>query len=162
MKMIIPSWKRTIRQITAICFAALIIGAGINQARVKGIPLVGDWSARGRITDSSGSSMIISLEDARRIFEANAAIFLDARPREQYELGHIRGSFSLPWQEVEKYFTETLNQLSSTKTIITYCDGETCELSHRLAVFMKEMGFKDVRVLVNGWSLWKEAMLPID
>jgi 3-mercaptopyruvate sulfurtransferase SseA len=45
-------------------------------------------------------------------------------------------------------------------TLITYCDGESCDLSHELALFLKEMGFENVRVLVNGWSVWQQAGLP--
>jgi len=44
--------------------------------------------------------------------------------------------------------------------IITYCDGETCNLSHDLALFLKDMGFAHVNVLVNGWTLWIEKGLP--
>jgi penicillin-binding protein 1C len=36
---------------------------------------------------------------------------------------------------------ETADLLRAPETIIAYCDGESCELSHELALFLKEMGF---------------------
>ena len=51
-------------------------------------------------------------------------------------------------------------QLDEKDTIITYCDGENCELSHDLAMYLKDMGFTNVRVLVNGWTVWQNAGLP--
>ena len=45
--------------------------------------------------------------------------------------------------------------------IIAYCDGEHCDLSHELALFLKEMGFENARVLVNGWTVWQQAGLRV-
>ena len=42
------------------------------------------------------------------------------------------------------------------------CDGETCELSHDLALFLRDAGFVNTRVLVNGWTLWQQAGLPME
>ena len=52
--------------------------------------------------------------------------------------------------------------LKPTDRIITYCDGETCNLSHDLALFLTEMGFQDVKVLVNGWTVWLDNNQPVE
>ena len=36
----------------------------------------------------------------------------------------------------------------------------SCELSHDLAIFLTDIGFADVRVLVNGWTVWQAAVSP--
>ena len=89
-------------------------------------------------------------------------MFLDARPEEFYKKGHIQGALSLPWQMVDEKCMEIMDKIPPDCTIITYCDGPACDLSHLLAEFMKDMGFENVRVLVNGWTLWKQHKLPID
>ncbi|RJQ77468.1 MAG: rhodanese-like domain-containing protein [Desulfobacteraceae bacterium] len=61
--------------------------------------------------------------------------FLDARPQAQYAQGHIRGALSLPGQDADRYFMETADRLDNAGMIITYCDGESCDLSHELALF---------------------------
>ena len=60
------------------------------------------------------------------------------------------------------YFAEAADRLANAKAIVTYCDGENCDLSHDPALFLKEMGFENVRVLVNGWTVWHEAGLPTE
>ena len=91
-----------------------------------------------------------------------AAVIIDARPNDDYEKGHIRGALSLPWRDVDQRFMEVTKDISVDTPIITYCDGETCSLSHDLAVFLKDMGFMNVRVLVNGWTVWQAAGLPVE
>jgi 3-mercaptopyruvate sulfurtransferase SseA len=63
---------------------------------------------------------------------------------------------------MDRYFMESLDRLEAAETLITYCDGESCDLSHELALFLRELGFQDVRVLVNGWTVWREAGLPAE
>jgi rhodanese-related sulfurtransferase len=153
--------KQTLWQFPLLIVMAFLIALLVNYWRGDGIGLVGDWSEEARFSDYKGQSMVIGLEKARQLFEKDAAIFLDARPQYQYAEGHIQGALCIPWQEVDRFFMEITSLLEPSRTIITYCDGETCDLSHELALFLKEMGFEDVRVLVNGWTVWLQAGLPI-
>lgn len=104
--------------------------------------------------------MVISLDQAKQLFDRKGAVFVDARPRSQYEDGHISSALNLPWQDATNTFVDLVVKLEEKDTLITYCDGEDCALSHDLAIFLKEMGFADVRVLVNGWTIWQDAGLP--
>lgn len=149
-------------QAPLLVIAAIALGVGFNILRADGVALRGDWSPESRVTDKEGNSLIVALEEARVLFEKDSALFVDARSKQQYEEGHIKGALSLPWQDVEDAFAEASGSLDSGKTIVTYCDGEACDLSRSLALFLKEMGFSDVRVLVNGWTLWQRAQLPVE
>lgn len=151
---------QALRQISLLIITAGIIAVGVNHWRDDGIALIGDWSADARFSDPSGNSLVIDLEEAGRLFQKRAAVFVDARPQSQYFEGHIDGAVSLPWQEADDHFMEVADRLDTAGMIITYCDGESCELSHELALFLKEMGFQNVRVLVNGWTVWQQAGLP--
>lgn len=153
--------KQSLWQIPAIALLACMLALLINHFRSDSIALVGDWSVDARFADSSGDSLVISLQQAKELFEQKSALFLDARPRNQYDQGHIQGAKSLPLQDVDNYFMEIASQLEGQKNIITYCDGESCELSHDLALFLNKMGFDNVHVLVNGWSSWQGAGLPV-
>ena len=147
-------------QAAVIVAMALILGIGANAWRTQGIPLQADWSAEARLQDGSGNQMAIGLEAAKTLFLQGRAVFIDARSASDYRSGHIQGAVSLPWQGVDERFVQVAPQLEGGGTLITYCDGETCELSHNLARFLLDMGFEDVRVLINGWRLWKNAGLP--
>lgn len=152
--------KEALWQIPALAVLACLIALGVNQWRTDGISLLGNWSADGRFPDDAGESLVIVLQQARHFFEQESVLFLDARPENQYAQGHIRGALSLPWQDVDRYFMEMIDLLEEQKRIVTYCDGESCDLSHELALFLKDMGFENVRVLVNGWTAWQQAGLP--
>ncbi len=151
----------TARQVVFLLLLALITALGSNALRSTHLPLVGDWRVATQFRSESGESMVITLESAAEKFNAGSAVFMDARNSDQYEEGHIRGAISLPWYEVEERFMEVIPTIPPDAHIITYCDGETCRLSHDLALFLHEMGFQ-VNVLVNGWSLWKESGLPVE
>lgn len=153
--------KQTAWQVPLLIIAACLIAIGVNDGRTDDIALVGNWSADARASDDSGNSLVIDIEAARRLFRQEAALFVDARPQSLYAEGHIRGALSIPWQEADRYFTETADRLDGASVIITYCDGESCDLSHELALFLKDLGFENVRVLVNGMTVWQQADMPV-
>jgi len=154
-------WVKTLWQTPAILAIALGMGLISNALRPDSLQMVGDWSAEARTTTATREHLVISLSEAAKLFTEKAAVFIDARSDEDFRKGHIQGAKNLPWQDVEQRFFEMPEDISQNMTIIAYCDGETCKLSHDLALFLLDMGFKDVRVLVNGWSVWQETNLPV-
>jgi 3-mercaptopyruvate sulfurtransferase SseA len=157
-----PSIQQAAWQLPLLVITACVIGIAVNKLRPDGLAFVGDWSRQARFADASGESLVIGLEEASGMFERQVALFVDARPQSQYAEGHIQGALSLPWQEADRNFMEQAGRLEGVRTIITYCDGESCDLSHELALFLKAMGFENVRVLVNGWTVWQQAGLPTE
>jgi rhodanese-related sulfurtransferase len=147
-------------QIPLLMAVAGLIALMVNYWREVPLPLIGDWSVATRLTDKGGKNPAISLDEAKQLFDRKAARFLDARPQPQYRDGHISGALNLPWQDVANAFTDIAAQLDEKDSIITYCDGESCELSHDLAMYLQDMGFANVRVLVNGWTVWQNAGFP--
>jgi rhodanese-related sulfurtransferase len=154
-------WRQAIWQVPAITLAAGILALSVNILRPDSLPLIGDWSIVTRLTAVTGELLDISLPEAQKLFRDQATVFLDARSANDYARGHIQGARSLPWQDVNQFFVDVSENLQLETPIVTYCDGETCKLSHDLAVYLKDMGFMNVRVLVNGWSIWQAAGLPL-
>lgn len=152
--------QRMIWQSMVIVVISIIVALLLNVARKDGLTLPGDWSDEARLTLDSGENLIITLDDARKMFEKRQAIFLDARPRSEYDAGHVQNAVSLPWDSFDEQFESVMIDIDEQMTLITYCDGQTCNLSHELAMALIDMGFPNVRVLVNGWTLWKESLLP--
>jgi len=154
--------NEVIRQAFFILFLSVVIGLVVNMIHPDSIPVIADWSTENRLTSDSGETLIIPLSLAKKLFEKNEAVFMDARDKNQFELGHIKGAKNLPWHAVDDYFMNIAQDLPNDTVIITYCDGESCDLSHDLALFLKKMGFNHVNVLVNGWSVWQEMNLPVE
>jgi len=154
--------QRTLLQSVAILFIAAAIGLMVNQFRTDSLALVSDWSIQAQLGEGPVQLMVISLDKAREAFLSKMAVFLDARPAEVYNQGHIRGARSLPWESVDEYFDKVMTGIPRDALIITYCDGESCSLSKDLAKELFFRGYENVHVLVNGWSRWKEAGLPVE
>ena len=133
-----------------------------NHFRPAPLPLIGDWSPEARLTSPSGRQMAISLDDANTLHQSKGAVFMDARPLDEYTKGHIQGAISLPWHDAEQRVMDVTADMANDAVIITYCDGDTCDLSKELALFLENLGFTNVRVLVNGWTVWQQAGLPVD
>ena len=68
----------------------------------------------------------------------------------------------MPWEDFAARFEEATADMAPDAVIITYCDEESCSLSKDLTFALLGKGFINVRVLVNGWTLWQEANLPVE
>lgn len=155
-------WLRSIRQLSLIVLAAVAVALVSNHFRSSPLPLVGDWSQDARLISPSGRQLVISLDEAKGLHQFRGAVFMDARPLEEFTQGHIQGAISLPWHEAEQRVMDVTADLANDTVIITYCDGDTCNLSKDLALFLENLGFSKVRILVNGWTLWQNAGLPVE
>ncbi len=146
----------------AMVVLAIGLGLVVNQFRPGRLSLVGDWSAEARLTRDTGGSMVISLEEAKELCEENKVVFLDARSPGLYDQGHIRCALNVPWQGFDKYVDRVFETIPDNAWIVTYCDGEHCSLSEDLAEELVAMGYKNVNVLLNGWTRWVEAGFPVE
>lgn len=151
-----------LRQVTVIILLSFGLGLLMNQARSNKLPLVADWAPEARLASESGESLIISLEEAKALCSDKGTVFLDARSEEDYVRGHIRCAQNIPWQAFNQYFDRIWDSIPEHAWIVTYCDGETCSLSEDLAKELVTMGYEKVRVLLNGWTRWREAGLPTE
>jgi rhodanese-related sulfurtransferase len=150
-----------LRQVVLILILSIALGLSVNMIRSGGIPVIGDWSTKSRLTTDDGTSLV-PITEAKKLFDKKKAVFLDARDKDSFNQGHIKGAKNLPWHTIDDYFMDFAEGMANDAVIIAYCDGETCNLSHNLAIFLKNMGFSNVRVLVNGWSIWQEMRLPVE
>ncbi len=152
---------RSLVQMLVIISISVFAGLASNVMRSSPMPLIGDWSNKAQLTTTAGEELMVSLEDAKTLFNDQAAVFVDARSRADFKTGHIKDALSLPWHQAQELFMEVIPNINPDVLIITYCDGESCTLSHDLAFFLKDLGFQ-VRVLVNGWSLWSASGMPVE
>lgn len=155
------NWPHAIWQSGAVFLLAAAVGLLFNQFRPDGLPLVANWSMEAQLASAKpDENLTVSLEEAKALFVTQAALFLDSRSEEFYRLGHIAGARNLPWEDFENRFQDVMGDVPLETLIITYCDGESCSLSKDLALALLGKGYTEVRVLLNGWSLWKESHLP--
>jgi len=104
---------------------------------------------------------VITLAEAEQLWRTGAGFFLDARRTDEYVAGHIAQALSLPLEGFERALPEIEPLLTHDANIVVYCDGGECELSHDVQRRLRALGYLNVRVLVNGWTAWRKAGLPV-
>ena len=148
------------QQVIIILAFSAGLGLAVNTLRSPPLPLIGVWS----YSAFSSKVEMVSLEDAVAKFIYNEALFLDARSEADYQLGHIQGALHLPVRTGD--FGEKLQEFSLTvnheKELIVYCDGIDCSLGPELASILKGLGYRNVSVLINGWTEWMMEGMPFE
>jgi len=103
-----------------------------------------------------GKYRLVTFEQMRRIVEKpDNFIIIDARHPDDYNKAHIPNAINIFPQHDEATFVGQLLQLSREKTIVIYCDGGTCDLSHEVAnSLVHSFGFTRVFLYESGWEEW--------
>ena len=96
------------------------------------------------------------------MFFAQSAVFVDARSNSQFIEGHIPGAYNLPQEDLERSLADFVVAYPLDALIVTYCDGEACELSNLAAMTLRDKGYTNVRVFFNGWTIWAIRNLPVE
>lgn len=76
-------------------------------------------------------------------------IFLDVRPSEEYQAGHIDNAVSIPLDELSSRYRE----LDVNTTIIAYCRGLFCEFADKAVLFLRKKGFHAEKIEENVMEL---------
>jgi len=91
---------------------------------------------------------------AKKMFDAQAALFIDARPFGKFAKSTIIGSLSVPDTKFDKFVK--FMPIDKKAPIITYCGGFKCHKSHSVANKLVALGYTNVKVLASGFPYWKK------
>ena len=147
---------------------ALLIGLGIiagliiNAVRPQPLPWAGSWSPSDLAESRLHNLPSVSLEQARSLYQAGKAVFLDTRDPLSFEEGHIPGALSVPLEDVENYIQQLQTLAAKEFIVIAYCDGFDCPASTEVAEVIQEYGVTSVHVFVEGWEAWRAAGYPVE
>ena len=146
--------RRTIQRALLIVLGGGALGLVANAISPRGIPYITPPQPKLQAQDA------IPLQEAQELWSGGAMFFLDARSPSDYAAGHIVNAFNLPVEEFDGHYPGVAALLTPDTIIVVYCDGLQCDLSHRLMAKLRELGYRHVRVLVNGWTVWQTGGLP--
>ena len=80
-------------------------------------------------------------------------VLIDSRPKKpKYDKGHIPGAISIPDSQFDDYKDQLPAEKS--KTLVFYCGGYKCPLSHKSAKKALAMGYTNVKVFDAGYPGW--------
>jgi rhodanese-related sulfurtransferase len=160
---------KTTKELSILLSIAVVAAILMNNFSPTGIALVGQWeTSHGTVTAKAKNDLVyddLEIGDttlAKRFYDGGNALFVDARSREDYEYGHIKGAISLPAGEFDALIDEFLEFYSLNTPIITYCSGRTCKDSHHLAQLLIYRGYENVSVFIDGFPGWEAEGYPIE
>jgi rhodanese-related sulfurtransferase len=137
--------KALLRQSAALLALALL------PAAVQALYLRDKIPWQSRVAESD----LISVEAALG-WGANA-LWVDARPVEEFERDHIPGAVLLNedrWNELLPQFLG--QQWSPEKKIVVYCSAASCNLAEDVARRLREEAKlpNEIKILKGGWEAW--------
>ncbi len=134
----------------ALVLAALLVVLGASAA----------LAAEGAKPAFKQFHTIVDLAFVKNVVHGKTkAVLIDARPaKKKYDKGHIPGALSIPFSSFDK----KVNLLPKDKstTIVYYCGGLKCPLSHKSAFKAEKLGYKNVKVFALGYPAWVKAYGP--
>ena len=87
---------------------------------------------------------------------AGEVTIVDARPSDEFALGHLRGAVNIPLRELKARLAE----IDRSQEIVAYCRSHYCVLSYEAVATLRAHGFK-ARRLEDGFPEWRSAGLPV-
>ena len=101
----------------------------------------------------------ITTEQAKKLLDMKAALFIDARRSDQFGKGHIPGALNIYAYDFQDNIGKVAG-LPKNKRLVVYCYGGECELSHDLADDLAKFGFTKVVIYTGGWEEWSKTDYP--
>jgi len=138
-----------------------IDASGVIRYSGNGLPKDEDALIRTLSAPSPGGAKSVDLKTlAKWIKSDNKPLVIDPRGNESFRKSHIKGAINIPHDHLgDKKF---LARVSKDTTIVTYCNGPKCKISHRAAEKLSTLGFSKVFVFSGGLLEWVKAGLPVE
>ncbi|WP_218836372.1 rhodanese-like domain-containing protein [Halorarum salinum] len=102
---------------------------------------------------------LLPLEDAIDWHDAGDAVFVDARSRVDFAVGHIEGAVHSPAPD-GKDEDDPIAELNMDTRIATYCDIPEELAVQRGSSLIKE-GYRHTYALADGFDAWSDAEYPV-
>jgi rhodanese-related sulfurtransferase len=151
----LPSVVTTPLVALAICLGASGLGLAVNAVRPGGLRLVAVLPYEQDCPDKVQLvGPTVTVAQARALVAGGRAVLIDARPREDFDQGHIAGARSVPYSFVTPPTASDVAPLRSPAQLIVYCDSPGDKLASLLADQLRGLGLRHVRVLRGGLDAW--------
>lgn len=88
----------------------------------------------------------------------NQALWVDARPDEEFVQEHVPGALQLNEDRWDELLPQMLAVWSPDKRVVVYCGSQSCGSSREVARRLrKEAQLPNVFVLTGGWQEWRKG-----
>ena len=152
--------RRTLLRILTVALIAQAVGIVVNQLHRNGI----QWRVLILSIPMSGLDKdwnYVSTDSCFSVFLSEEAVFVDIRPRQDFEIDHVPGAFSVP-------FFEFFNDIDRIKTwdkddvTILYDLERHSRTARLMARQLVKEGFRNVSIMQGGFVEWLDRMYPVE
>ena len=120
--------------------------------------LAKDMSAKDLVEEAKKNVTMISVADAKALFDKGGTVFLDCRTEKEYRSGHVPGAMHIPRGLMEFQIEGKIPDKNAN--IVMYCKsgGRACLACESIT----KMGYKNVNNMDGGWQAWLKAGHPVE
>ncbi|HUT71642.1 MAG TPA: rhodanese-like domain-containing protein [Desulfatiglandales bacterium] len=138
----------------------LIVALMLGVAFVFNAPvaLAKDMTAKDLVEKAKKNITMISLDDAKALFDKGGVVFLDCREPKEYKAGHIPGAINIPRGLLEFQIEGKISDKNANMVMYCKTGGRGCLACESIG----EMGYKNVKNMEGGWMAWEKAGYPVD
>lgn len=139
---------------------ALTMATGCQEAQQPSSSPSSAGSPAEDDVDIDAARFIRAVDLLERIENETGHFVFDVRAKESYTESHIRNAVSMPFGQFEPQDVATLEQMTLDTPIVTYC-GCPHHLAGLSADQLIEWGYRNVRVLYEGFWHWRDHQFPV-
>lgn len=150
------------KQIAAILLISGVVAVVANVVHPRGIPFVQSWSDHVEARARKEGIEVIPLSVALTLHADNRALFVDARPLEDFDAGRVRGALSAPASTVHDAPEALFNLIGLDRPLVIYCRDRDCDDGLLLAAELLKMGSTNHVLYIDGFELWKKHGGPVE
>lgn len=103
-----------------------------------------------------------SLEQAYALHQEGKALFVDARPPEEFAELHIAGAVNLPLDSLKAEGGQPLAGIAKDRPLVVYCGQVACDAALKVAEKLQSLGYTQVAAFLGGFRAWDEAGYAAD
>jgi rhodanese-related sulfurtransferase len=165
--MIRVTWRRELVLAVGLMGLAVILGFMFNWPLVQGslkgnLSTLLDQKRQERREAQFQGVKTLDLAQAYRTWQAQKALFVDAREAEEYQELHIQGAVNVPPETWGELSSSDLMKMAKTQELVVYCSQESCDDALKLSKKLRAAGFTRVMAFTEGFRAWDEAGYPAD
>jgi rhodanese-related sulfurtransferase len=156
-----------------LAWAGFILGASLLFGLIQQWPLA-HYAWQGKLTPLLSQARnqrraqqfqgvpTVSLAQAYALFQHGQALFIDARPPDEFAELHVPKALNISPDMVPAGVAGKVAGLARDREIVVYCGQVSCDLALKVAEKLQSLGFTRVSAFVGGFRAWDEAGYPAD
>ena len=106
------------------------------------------------------ADLTVSVDEARALLQNGKPFVMDVRPYEQYREAHLPGAVNLPLKELGDGVAAAALPADRGAPVLSVCQRGNASLSGLL--YLKSLGYRNVRSMTGGTLAWREKGYPVE